>query len=73
MSGNCGFSIVNCMLLDIEYDDTTESINTIITKSIDSIAKRQQKNEKITEAMKVKNMIVIVTVMKAFQIHAYGQ
>ena len=72
MSGYYGFSIVNSMLLDIEYDDTTESINTIITKSIDS-AKRQQKNKKITEAMKVKNMIVIVTVMKAFQIHAYGQ
>ena len=72
MSGNCGFSIVNCMLLDIEYDDTTESINTIITKCIDS-AKWRQKNEKITETMKVKNMIVIVTVMKAFQIHAYAQ
>ena len=66
MSGNCGFSIVNCMLLDIEYDDTTESINTIITKSIGS-AKRRQKNEKITETMKVKNMIVIVTVMKVFK------
>ena len=61
------------MLLDIEYDDTIESINTIITKRIDSAIKGDRKMKKITETMKVKNMIVIVTVMKAFQIHAYTQ